>query len=265
MPEPNLQQLQQWMQSLLLAQGPLPARLQAEAKRAQTLVAGGGPAPVARRLQVYAAGYRMRLLECLSADFPALEQFLGKALFERFGNAFLDLHPSRSFTLFNLGAEFANYLNDTRPPGSTGFYALPAALARVERARNEALRAAGPEDAAPADWTPARLLLEGPALRRPECCRLLELPFALKDFYEALLHGEAPELPAEEPAWLALSRAQYRLTITVLTETEYRLLAACAEPQPFYRLAAQLGMPAAALLPLVLQLATQGLLLANES
>ena len=253
MPEQNLEQLQRWMQSLLLAPGPLPERLAAQAAHwgfsEADVVAPGGPATVRRRLNVYASGYRMRLLECLSADFPALEQFLGKDLFRRFGEAFLNEHPSRSYTLSELGTPFADFLRRTRPAGSAPQYALPEAIARVERARHEVLRAPGPEEEPQEEWTPARLLLEGATLRHPPCCRLLELPFELKVFYESLLRGEEAALPEPGAAYLALSRVRYRLTIVALGEAEYRLLRACAEPQPFYPLLQRAGLTAAEALP----------------
>ena len=249
MDKPRLEQRQQWLQSLLLAPGPLPQRLAAQAAAwgfdEYSVVAAGGPATVRRRLGIYAAGYRQRLLDCLAADFPALRQLLGEGLFAHFGELYLGEHPSQSFTLFDLGEGFAEFLARTRPKNAAPYFRLPESIARIERARHEVLRAPGLEEAVAEEWTPERLLFEGRRLSLAPCCRLLELSFDLKEFYLALLRKEDAILPAEKPSWLALGRARYRLTIEALTEAEHCFLAACTAPRHFYELLAQSGIAAA--------------------
>ncbi|RYY84220.1 MAG: DUF2063 domain-containing protein [Chitinophagaceae bacterium] len=264
MPEQGLLRLQQWMQGLVLGQGSLPERLSAHAAQwgfdEKSVVAAGGVASERRRLSVYTTGYRLRLLECLAADFPALRQFLGAALFEHFGDNFLQQHHSQSFTLSDLGELFATFLEASRPVDSAPYFALPAALARVERARHEVLRAPGLEETKQPEWLPDRFLFEPVQVQRSACCRALSTDFALKDFYEALLKEEAAALPALEESYLALGRVQYRLTLTALSAAEYQLLAVTTEPVPFYSLPLLTGCPAAELLPAIGRLHQQGLL-----
>ena len=46
------------------------------------------------RLDVYAHGYRLRLIEVLDADYPALHTLAGDELFEQLARAYIAAHPS---------------------------------------------------------------------------------------------------------------------------------------------------------------------------
>ncbi len=46
------------------------------------------------RLDVYATGYRLRLIEVLDADYPALHTLAGDELFNQLGRAYIAAHPS---------------------------------------------------------------------------------------------------------------------------------------------------------------------------
>src|ERR1700722_3025480 len=142
--ELGLADLQAWLQGRITAgvwdlpEDPAVGPLAAE------VVAGEGLLAPRARLAIYAKSYVLRLAECLRAEFPVLAAMVGPEVFNLFAGAYLGAHPSRSASLYDLGAGFADYLAATRPPGADGpLAALPADLARLERAIAECGRAAG--------------------------------------------------------------------------------------------------------------------------
>jgi hypothetical protein len=62
------------------------------------------------RLEIYNRQYWFRVLAALGEDFPALEAVVGKGQFESLSLDYLSAHPSRSFTLRNLGSRLPAWL-----------------------------------------------------------------------------------------------------------------------------------------------------------
>ncbi len=87
-------------------------------------------------------------MECLAAEFPACGPWPAEQVFDLFAAGYIAERPSTDASLYGLGAGFADYLEATRPPGDDGpgaLSAMPADLARLDRARAEVQRAAGVE------------------------------------------------------------------------------------------------------------------------
>jgi hypothetical protein len=106
--------------------------------------------------------YLPRMLEALESDYPGLTHFLGHAAWQRLVRAYVTAHPSRSYTLNELGRrlpEFVRHARVRRP-------AFCHDLARLEWAVTEVFDA--PETpslaetdlaaVAPRDWERARLV-----------------------------------------------------------------------------------------------------------
>ncbi|MGC4074747.1 MAG: DNA-binding domain-containing protein [Nibricoccus sp.] len=62
------------------------------------------------RVEIYNRMYWFRLLECIATDFPGLRALLGDERFWKLAEAYLRAHPSRSFTLRNLGAKLPRFV-----------------------------------------------------------------------------------------------------------------------------------------------------------
>lgn len=89
------------------------------------------------RLEIYNKQYWYRVLSSLQEDFPGLRAVLGSRKFERMCKAYVCDHPSRSFTLRNLGSQLVRWLE--RHPEWTGSrLRLALDLARLEWADIEA-------------------------------------------------------------------------------------------------------------------------------
>jgi hypothetical protein len=246
-PGHSLRALQDWLQAAIRAPGP---------ERGSGLLGGceehirSGPGlGAAERVALYARGYLARLQECLRADHPALRALVGDALFERFVVGFLWSNPPRGHDLAELGTGFASYLERTRPPDGAvpeahrALLDLPVDLVRVERARLEALRAPGLEDAARAPVPGPHELLLGTevVVSAAPCLRITETRHDVRDFLAAMDRGEPPEPPPEERTLLAVSRVDFRPTLTPLHDWQREALACCDTPRPLSELAARLA------------------------
>lgn len=223
MSEPTpLAGLQAWLQQAILTP---PAEAPLAIRSTEWL-----PAP--ERLAIYARGYRMRLVECLRGEFKILFQLLGEAVFDWLALAYIEARPSQAYTLYRFGAGFADFLAAAASrPEMAAQAAVPAALARIERAMTEVHLAPGPERAtAPADGVPGFLaqiigFARPERLIRPATLRLLALPFDFTATLAAAERQEPPPLPAAQPSWLAVARTKYRIRCHRLERWQFDWLA----------------------------------------
>jgi hypothetical protein len=254
MTEQPLSLLQHWMKTVVTERGGLPEKLAAASRRhglsAGDVVAETRGLSAEERLGIYTRGYVMRLLECMRADFPALRDFVGDAVFDAFARAYLIGRPPSSSSLYDLSADFPRFLEETKPEdGSLGgelraMLDLPAELARLERARAEVARARGTEnDAARAEpFSPLAVFSEELTLHATPCLRLLGLKFPLADFLKRSDRGERPEPPRPRPSFVAVGRADYRPNLEEIAHWQFAFLKACGRPVSLYaaaRLAAR--------------------------
>lgn len=225
----GLADVQAWMQVAILADS---------AEGARRHVRDGNRLTAEARIGIYAGGYRLRLIECLRAEYPLLARLAGPTAFDLFCHGYIAGRPSRSYTLYEFGAGFADWLEASRPAGDgtrQAAEAVPAALARIERAKAEVLRAEGVEGLPAGRDKPVllqMLALAAPACRRPDSVRLLDLPF---DFTATLASpdGEAPPAwPVPVPSLLAVARTDYRLACHKLERWQYDWLASLPEDSP---------------------------------
>jgi hypothetical protein len=159
------------------------------------------------RLAIYSDAYRLRLLEALRVDFPALHTLAGDAEFERIGRAYIDVHPSGHFSIRYFGQRLAGFLQrDDR------WRALPvfAEMAAFEWALGLSFDAfdsplIGVEDMAtipPEDWAQMRLGLHL-SLQR------LDLRWNVPGLWKAIDEEQPPQTPlvADHPlAWIIWRR-----------------------------------------------------------
>jgi len=89
------------------------------------------------RLEIYNRQYWYRVLGALAEDFPALRAVVGARAFEGLSIAYLTAHPSRSFTLRNLGSKLVDWLA-ANPQFAGRRHRLAQDVARIEWAFVEA-------------------------------------------------------------------------------------------------------------------------------
>src|SRR5947209_12052410 len=110
--------------------------------RAMTEVAASFIAPNSRltafeRLELYNRQYWLRILGSLAEDFVAVRAVVGEKRFADLSVAYLSAHPSRSFTLRNLGSKLVEWLI-ANPQWTGRRHAVAIDLARIEWAFVEA-------------------------------------------------------------------------------------------------------------------------------
>jgi hypothetical protein len=246
MSEQSLILLEHWLKTVVTERGALGEKLDAATRqhglRAEDVVAERRGLSARERLAVYTSGYVLRLLECMRADFPVLCGFVGDSVFDAFAKAYVITMPPSSHSLYDLGADFPRFLDETKPKnwtldaGISVMLDLPPELARIERARAEVLRAHGTEDDPPADEpiSPFSVFGEGPTLQATPCLRLLEMKFPLVDFLRSSDMGERPEAPAPRASLVAIGRANYRLHVEEISLWQFAFLRACERPTSSY-------------------------------
>jgi hypothetical protein len=114
--------------------------------RSTTVVAESFIAPNSRltafeRLEIYNRQYWYRVLGALAEDFPALRAVVGSRRFEALSIDYIAEHPSRSFTLRNLGSKLPAWLA-AHPERSGRRHRLALDMAKMEWAFVEAFDAA---------------------------------------------------------------------------------------------------------------------------
>jgi hypothetical protein len=247
MKEERLSLLQHWMKTVVTERGGLEEKLRvAEGRHGlraeEVVVAERRGLSAHERLGLYARGYVLRLLECMRADFPALRGLVGDAVFDAFAKAYVITRPPASPSLYDLGADFPSFLEETRPKdgaheaGLRATLELPPELARIERARAEVTRARGTEEDAGCAVPPSPLEVFGGelTLRATPCLRLLELKFPLVEFLRSADRGERPEPPEPRATLAAVGRSNYRVCMEEVAPWQFAFLKACGEPTPLY-------------------------------
>ena len=241
--------LQHWLAEIIISPGELDHKLgQVRARyqvHEQNVIAAAKNIPARSRLYIYTSGYVARLKECLSADFPMLKKFMGDDVFDRFVAAALTHSPSKSYSLYDLGLNFIEFLTATQPKRDDLdevqqlLLSLPVEIARVERARQEVLRAVGTESLPIPPMSAADLMFDAARIRikLPESVRLLQLEFGLKKLLLSLQKDEPYELPAPQHGWLAIVRADFRLYMHELESWQYDFLLACRDGVSVYEAA----------------------------
>lgn len=241
LPEFRLDQLQQWMQAVIIHPGGIVAGVEAESalaiiaiapEQVEGLITRSQSQSGIERLEIYSRAYFARLLECLRSQFPQFAKALGEELFARFAYGYLMQYPSQSYTLANLGDRFVPYLAETRPADASAA-AWPdwlIDLARLEWQFDQVFEGAGnegqPQLAAeqirslPADRWPEARFVPAP------CLRLLTLRYPIHEYYRALRQGEPAHPPRAETTHLAISRREYIVRYFALDEPQHALLSA---------------------------------------
>lgn len=237
MKTPDLTQTQQWLSTVLMVRGDLPQKLNTAANpHGLTLhdcVKSSKKLGAMRRVDIYAAGYVMRLVECLRGEFALLCQFMGDEVFDTFAKAFIVTLPSESWTLHQLGSRFADFLANTKPTGDfnthqQAMFSLPSELAKFERAKALALLKPGPETEQSTALINEIELLCGIAedfvISVPESVQLIQTDYPLLPLITQLEQAKPCTLPTPEQTHIAISRQQYRIKMNVLNDWQADLL-----------------------------------------
>jgi hypothetical protein len=107
------------------------------ARVAESFIAPNSRLSPFERLEIYNRQYWFRVLGALVEDFPTLRAVVGGRRFEALSIAYLTDHPSRSFSLRNLGSKLVAWLA-ANPQFAGRRHRLAVDVARIEWAFVEA-------------------------------------------------------------------------------------------------------------------------------
>jgi hypothetical protein len=227
-------------------------RAQAADGRAMTAVAASFIAPNSRltpfeRLEIYNRQYWYRVLDALAEDYPALRAVVGSKAFHGLSIEYIGAHPSRSFTMRNLGCKLAEWVA-ANPKWAGRRQRLALDVVRIEWAFVEAFDNA---ERTPLTLDQIATLDGGSRLGLQPHLRLLALDYAADDIVLRLhkeqrraaseagvKHEEEETPPAKLPklrrraTWVAAHRLENVVYYRRLEREEYLTLAALREGLP---------------------------------
>jgi len=207
------------------------ARALVRPDRIQDVVLPSATLSATERVGVYHDMYLLRMEEALETDYPALAHFLGPKRWRDVVRGYVEVHPSRGYTLNVLGRHLPDHVG-ARP--GLRHAAFCRDLARLEWAITEAFDA---EEAprldesaisavAPEDWERARLVPSA-------SLRLLDLQHNALAYLDSTKGDEHDHpRPRRRPEWVAVSRRDFRVVRLGLERAASRLLGDLVSGRP---------------------------------
>jgi len=214
---------------------------------AATFIAPNSQLSAFERLEIYNRQYWYRVLSALAEDFPALRAVVGSAAFDALSIAYLTAHPSRSFTLRNLGSQLAEWLASD-PAFAGRRHRLAVDVARIEWAFVESFDSA---DRDPLTLEQIAIIDASSRLALQPHLQLIALDYPADDLVLALhnrekrqtseagmKHDEIPGEPVRltklrrRPTFLASHRVDFSVYYRRLQREEFLTLAAIRQGLP---------------------------------
>jgi hypothetical protein len=193
------------------------------------------------RLEIYNRQYWFRVLGAVAEDFPALRAVVGERAFDALAVAYLTAHPSRSFSLRNLGSRLVEWLTEN-PQYAGRRHRMAVDVAQMEWAFVEAFDN-GERD--PLTIEQISTLDGSSRLALQPHLRLVELEYPVDDLVLALhkaekrqateasvAHEDDSHTPAKLPSlrrhatWLAAHRVDFSVYYLRIKREEFHALSA---------------------------------------
>lgn len=215
-PQPDWRQ---WMQSALIH----PETVKRE--EVERRFTPGAHLPAIECLRIYQRGYTLRLTQCLAEQFPALRKTLGETLFKDFAKRYLRVYPSDSYTLYELGRRFPDFLEEDRPDRESPpehrerWIDFMVDLAKYERLHFKLFDAPGHEGS---PWPDVSIPDE--ALIPQPCLALAAYRYPVAWYYHAIKDTPHVPLPPAKTSYIVLIRKNYQVTTFPITEIHYQFL-----------------------------------------
>ena len=219
----DLNSIQNWMQDVLIHSDN--KYIQRDVEHHIAPSAQIGPR---ESLAIYQRSYYARLLECMRQQYKALCHALGNDLFNEFAHQYLKSTPSRSATLSELGADFSEYLESSRPDKDAKqkevWINFMVDLARYEWDLYSMFDAKGWEG------NPyANIDTDDQSLVLQPCFKVKEYEFPVNLYYKAIAEQEEVDIPLPQKTYVAICRKDYLIGITPLLEPQHYFLSKMQE------------------------------------
>jgi len=214
-PSEQLLDIQKWMQSSLIE----PKR--EDAALTNYYVFPSNTLTAHQCLAIYQRSYYSRLIECMREQFKALCYTLGDDLFDDFSRLYLKEKPSSSPSLANLGKDFPDFLNKTRPDKDCPelWIDFMIAMAQFECDLYRIFNQEGSEGEILAD---KNTLNEN--LKLQKCFSIHSYPFDVNTYYQDVAQDKKPKIRKTNAIYIAFVRTNYQVYIISLTVIKYQFL-----------------------------------------
>jgi hypothetical protein len=233
-----LERVQRWMHAVVAHPGTTEEAVASEPARAllspeavsELVLPSRTLAPV-ERLGIYHGMYLMRMEEALAVDYPALKHCLGDGPFWDLVSAYVQVHPSRSYSLNRLGDHLPDFLREAAGVPRRAFChelaRLELAVSQVFDARETPVLGAAEVGAIPAEaWETA-------VLQPIEALRLLALGYPVNEYAQSVKDEDHDHPSARrKPNWLAVYRRSYSVYRLALSRPAHELLADLTSGRP---------------------------------
>jgi hypothetical protein len=224
---PPLDRLQRWMQGVVVHPGSIDEALASPAAMAETASASEFILPSQtltpeERIEIYQGMYVLRMADALASDYPSLKHFLGEHGFFELVRDYVQVYPSRSYTLNRLGDHLPEFLMNARGQKHQAFL---ADLARLELAVAEVFDA--PEGASLSASQIGAVRVEEwerAVLRVVPAFQLLSLRYNANDYTQAVKQAKRVPRPRLKQAWVAIYRRGYAVYRHELPHAAHDLL-----------------------------------------
>lgn len=179
----------------------------------------------AQCLGIYQRGYILRLTKCLAEQFPALCHALGKPLFDQFALKYLQECPSDSYTLYELGRRFPDFLQQDRPDkdlppeARESWIDFMIDLASYEQLHFKLFDAPGHEGN---PW-PERDIKDDKLKVQP-CFELASYRYPVAWYYHTIKENPDAAFPPLQTTYVALLRKDYHVTTFPINRVHYQFL-----------------------------------------
>lgn len=234
-----LAELQHWMQDVVVHHGSPDEAVRSESARARVevdrlaeVILPSSTLTPTERLAVYQGMYLLRMYDALASDYEALEHFLGHRRFRELVAAYVEVHPSRSFTLNRLGDHLPEFIRTTQHAIQRREFCHELARlelsitevfdgSQAEPLSEEAIAAVPPEAWERARFEPVASL------------RLLEFRYPVNDYLQTVKDDDHDHPPARlTPNRVAVFRRHYSVYRLGLSRAAFGLLSELAAGQP---------------------------------
>ena len=224
----SLVPLQRWLQHAIVHEHEgRPAR-----GRTETWILPSRTLAPAERVEIYAGMYRLRMIEALESDYPALQAAVGHHVFHELVMEYARAFPSKHYSLNFFGDRMPEFL--ARASSATRLkklgvknLAFLADVARIEQAitvvfdfpESPRLDAKALAQLPPEAWATARIELIGPL-------QLHTLAHDANKEVTALRHGKAIASTKRKPSWVCVYRKDWVVWRMDLEHAAFEILRA---------------------------------------
>jgi hypothetical protein len=177
----------------------------------------------AQQMDIYQYGYRLRLSEAVTSDYPALGAYIGEKHMAQMASAYMQLHPSESYNLDRYSLGFADWFAQQAED------AFAIDLARLEQAIADVFMM---QESAPIN---ASLLMGlspeefGALVLRPRAAsRLMEFSYPVHAWLETQRKGDLLPVPEASAEYMYIYRHNNEVKRAVVSPAAFALLEALA-------------------------------------